>query len=273
LATRSPLINVMVAAAQVAGRKLRRDFGEVENLQVSKKGPADFVSVADKTAEKTLVEELRKARPKFGFLLEEGGPIEGADTSNTWIVDPLDGTTNFLHGIPHFAISIALQRDNDIEAGVVYEPVTDALYWAEKGKGAYLNNRRMRVAARRDLSSCIFATGIPFMGAGEPESFVAELGPVMAQTAGVRRFGVASLDMAYVAAGRFDGYWERGIHPWDVAAGIALVREAGGVVRTIEGTGSPVYSKSIIAASPALIEPLSGLIGGGRAGAAKARTA
>lgn len=254
----------MVAAAQAAGRKLTRDFGEVEHLQVSKKGPADFVSMADKTSEKILVAELTKARPKFGFLLEESGTIEGADTSNTWIIDPLDGTTNFLHGIPHFAISIGLLRDNDIEAGVIYEPITDTLYWSEKGKGAFMNNRRLRVAARRELSSCIFATGIPFKGAGEPEAFKRELDPVMAQTAGVRRFGVASLDLAYVAAGRFDGYWERGIHPWDVAAGISLVREAGGVVRTIEGSGSPVFTRSIIAASANLIDPFTDLIGGSR---------
>lgn len=258
----SPLVNVMVNAARRAGKKLVRDFGEVENLQTSRKGPADFVSNADKTAEKTVVEDLSKARPRFGFLLEEGGAVKGPDESNTWIVDPLDGTTNFLHGVPHFAVSIALERDNDIEAGVIYEPVYDNLYWAERGKGAFLNNRRLRVSARRDLSECLFATGIPFKGAGDPEVFKRELNAVMAETAGTRRFGAAALDLAYVAAGRFDGYWERGISPWDVAAGIALVREAGGMVRTIEGTGNPVYAKSIIAAAPSLMEPFAGLIAG-----------
>jgi len=253
----------MVAAAQSAGKKLARDFGEVENLQVSKKGPADFVTMADKTAEATIVKELKKARPKFGFLLEEGGTIEGDDSSNTWIVDPLDGTTNFLHGIPHFAISIALQRDKDIEAGVIYEPVTDNLYWAERGTGAYMNKGRLRVAARRRLDECVFATGIPFKGAGDPEQFQRELSAVMTETAGTRRFGSAALDMAYVAAGRFDGYWERGIQSWDVAAGIIIVREAGGIVRTIEGTGNPIYARSIIASSPALIDPFTKLIGGG----------
>lgn len=258
----SALINVMVSAARKAGRKLARDFGEVEHLQVSKKGPADFVSNADKASEEIIAAELSKARPRFGMLLEESGAVKGEDVSNTWIVDPLDGTTNFLHGIPHFAISIALERDNGIEAGIIYEPVYDSLYWAERGKGAYLNNRRLRVAARRDLSECVFATGIPFKGAGDPEIFKRELSAVMTETAGVRRFGTASLDLAYVAAGRFDGFWERGIHAWDVAAGVALVREAGGAVRTIEGTGNPVYAQSVMAASPALMEPFAGLIAG-----------
>ncbi|MBT3767634.1 MAG: inositol monophosphatase, partial [Rhodospirillales bacterium] len=215
---RSPLLNVMTAAAQKAGRKLIRDFGEVEHLQVSQKGPADFVSNADHKAEKILREELQKARPRFGFLLEEGGEIKGEDISNRWIVDPLDGTTNFLHGIPHFSISIALERDGIPYAGVVYEPIHDEMYWAEKGSGAFLNGRRLRVSGRKEMNESLFSTGIPFLGAKDHPQFLKELEAVMAVSAGVRRFGSAALDLAYVAAGRYDGFWETGLNAWDIAA-------------------------------------------------------
>ena len=244
---RSALINVMVAAAQKAARRLVRDYGELQHLQVSKKGPADFVSTADKTAEDTLRYELSKARPKYGFLMEESGATEGADTSNRWIVDPLDGTTNFLHGLPHFAISIALERDGEPYAGVVYEPVHDEMFWAEKGQGAHLNNRRLRVSVRNRMDESLFATGIPFKGARNHPEFLAQLEKVMAETAGVRRFGAAALDLAYVAAGRFDGFWESGLHPWDIAAGIILVREAGGMVSELSGRDGMMESGNIVA--------------------------
>ena len=246
---RSAILNVMTAAAQKAARGLVRDFGEIENLQVSKKGPADFVSNADKKAEKTLVYELSKARPNFGFLLEEGGEIEGSDTSNRWIIDPLDGTSNFLHGLPHFSISIALERDGEPFAGVIYEPVTDQMFAAENGIGAYLNNRRLRVSARTKLEESLFATGIPFAGKDDHDRFLTQLKEVMAVSAGVRRFGSAALDLAYVAAGRFEGFWEIGLQPWDIAAGIVLVREAGGFVTDVAGGNGMMESGEIIAAN------------------------
>ncbi len=257
---RSAVLNVMVMAAQKAGRKLVRDFGEVEHLQVSKKGPADFVSAADKTAERILVEELKKARPNYSFLLEERGAIDGSDSSNRWIVDPLDGTTNFLHGIPHFAISIALERDGEIYAGVIYNPVTDELYLAEQGCGAYLNGHRLRVSARRELDEALFATGIPFKGAKDHSAFLKQLEAVMSCTAGVRRFGSASLDLAYVAAGRYDGFWETALQPWDIAAGIILVREAGGFVTEIGGGTGMLNSGSILAGNDSLHDSLGQLL-------------
>ena len=253
---RSAILNVMTAAAQKAARGLVRDFGEIENLQVSKKGPADFVSNADKKAEKTLVYELSKARPNFGFLLEEGGEIEGSDTSNRWIIDPLDGTSNFLHGLPHFSISIALERDGDPFAGVIYEPVTDQMFAAENGKGAYLNNRRLRVSARTKLEESLLAIGIPFAGKDDHDRFLTQLKEVMAVSAGVRRFGSAALDLAYVAAGRFEGFWEIGLQPWDIAAGIVLVREAGGFVTDVAGGNGMMESGEIIAAN----DPIHGML-------------
>ena len=261
MAQRSALLNVMTAAATKAARGLVRDFGEIENLQVSKKGPADFVTTADKKAEEVLVAGLTKARPRFGFLLEEGGKIEGADTSNRWIIDPLDGTTNFLHGIPHFSISIALERDGEPVAGVIYEPITDQMFWAEKGQGAYLNGRRIRVSARRRLEESLFATGIPFAGKQDHDRFLSQLKAVMAVSAGVRRFGSAALDLAYVAAGRYEGFWEIGLQPWDIAAGIVLVREAGGFVTDIGG-GGMMESGEILAANDSLHGPLLKILAG-----------
>jgi myo-inositol-1(or 4)-monophosphatase len=243
---RSALMNVMTAAAIKAGRSLKRDFGEVENLQVSVKGPGDFVSAADQRAEKILFEELSKARPGYSFLMEESGAVEGADKSHTWHIDPLDGTANFLHGVPQFAISVGLEREGQLVAGVVYNPATDDMFIAEKGQGAYHNNRRMRVAARRTLAESMIACGIPPLAAaaGHPRLKL-ELAAVMARAGNVRRFGAAALDLAFVAAGRFDAYWERGIKPWDIAAGIVLVREAGGYVSDLSG-GADMLNRSEI---------------------------
>ena len=257
---RSPLLNVMTAAAQKAARGLIRDFGEVENLQVSRKGPADFVSKADRRAEDVLLAELQKARPRYGLLMEERGAVEGPDISNRWVVDPLDGTTNFLHGIPHFAISIALERDGDPFAGVVYSPIADEMFVAERGLGAYLNGRRIRVSARRRLDESIFATGIPFKGIPDHDPFLQQIRQVMAVSAGIRRYGSAALDMAFVAAGRYDGYWENGLHPWDVAAGIVLVREAGGFVTGMTADRPIENGAGILAANPDLHAPLRDMV-------------
>ena len=266
MATRSALINVMARAAQRAGRALIRDFGEVEQLQVSRKGPADFVSTADHRSERLLRAELAKARPGFGFLMEESGASPGGDGgASRWIVDPLDGTTNFLHGVPHFAISIAAEQQGELHAGVVYQPLTDELYWAEKGQGAFLNDHRLRVSARQRLETALLATGVPFKGHGAPDTFLAELAGLMPRIAGIRRFGTASLDLAYVAAGRYDGFWERDLKPWDVGAGIVLVREAGGFVTEIDGGDDPLARGSILAANPSL-HPLIGRALGTAAG-------
>ena len=260
MATRSALINVMVRAAEKAARGLVRDFGEVEQLQVSRKGPSDFVSAADLRAEKMIREELSKARPEFGFLMEETGGSKGSDATTRWIVDPLDGTTNFLHGLPHWAISIALEKSGEIVAGVVYEPVHDQMFWAEKGQGAFLNHQRLRVSERRNLADALIATGIPFKGRGDHAGFLNEAELIMKEVAGIRRFGAAALDLAYVAAGRYDGYWERGLSPWDAAAGVLLVTEAGGFVGEIGGGRNPVFGNSILAANTHLHLPLAKLL-------------
>lgn len=247
---RSPLLNVMIRAADRAARGLKRDFGEVENLQVSRKGPADFVSSADLQAEKKLRDELHKARPDYAFLMEESGAKAGnPESDRCWIVDPLDGTTNFLHGLPHFAISIGLTEGDQVIAGVVYDPIKEDLFYAEKGSGAYLNDRRMRVSGRERLDDVLLATGIPFKGRGGEEQFSQELDQAMRQTAGVRRWGTASLDLAYVAAGRYDGFWERDLSPWDVAAGLLLVREAGGYITAIDGEPVRLDGRSFLAAN------------------------
>ena len=243
---RSALMNVMIAAALKAGRGLKRDFGEVENLQVSIKGPGDFVTAADKRAEKTLFEELSRARPGYSFIMEEAGFIEGSDKTHTWHIDPLDGTTNFLHGLPIFAISIGLERDGQLVAGLVYNPATDDLYIAERGQGAYLNNTRLRVAARRDLADALITCGIPPLNrAAEHARFQSELAEVMRRAGNVRRLGSAALDMCFVAAGRCDAYWERGIKTWDMAAGIVLVREAGGFISDADGGPEMMASGTI----------------------------
>jgi myo-inositol-1(or 4)-monophosphatase len=250
----------MAGAALKAARALKRDFGEVEQLQVSVKGPSDFVSTADLNAERTLKTELIRARPGYGLLLEEGGATEGSDPHHRWIVDPLDGTTNFLHGIPHFAISIALERDGEIVAGIVYEPTRDEMFWAEKGVGAYLNDRRIRVSARRQLAESLIGTGIPFGGRGDQPTYLATLSRIAAATSGVRRLGAAALDLAYVAAGRYDGFWEFGLFPWDIAAGLLLVREAGGFISDLSGGQTMMTSGDVLAANGHLHLPLAALI-------------
>lgn len=244
---RSALLNVMIKAARKAARSLKRDFGEVENLQVSLKGPANFVSAADRRAEDILREELMAARPGYSFLGEEGGATAGSDKTHTWIVDPLDGTTNFLHGIPQFAISIALEREGIIVAGLVYNPISDELFTAERGKGTFLNDRRLRVAARQHLSEAVVACGLPHYGRGDLELFRKEFGRVQEKVAGLRRFGAAALDLAFIAAGRFDIYWERNLSPWDMAAGALLVREAGGYVTDLDGGDAMLNKGHIIA--------------------------
>ncbi len=256
----SALINVMVKAARRAGRGLKRDLGEIENLQVSLKGPANFVSAADRRAEQVIYEELSKARPGYGFLGEEGGTRPGSDASHTWIVDPLDGTTNFLHGIPHFSISIALQREDQIVAGLIYNPANDELYVSERGKGAYLNDQRLRVAARRTLADGVIACGLPHRGRGDLELWRSEAAAVQPRVAGLRRFGSAALDLAYVAAGRFDGYWERDLSPWDLAAGMMIVREAGGIVTDMAGDGDILKSGTVLAGNEFIHRELLGLL-------------
>jgi myo-inositol-1(or 4)-monophosphatase len=243
----SALMNVMHAATRKAGRSLARDFGEVEQLQVSLKGPANFVSAADHRAEEILFTELSRARPGYGLLMEERGEVKGADATHRWIVDPLDGTTNFLHGIPVFAISIALERDGELVAGIVYNPANHETFTAEKGKGAYLNDKRLRVAARGELAAAVIGTGIPHAGRPNQELFLKELRAVMAASAGVRRMGAAALDLAWTAAGRFDGFWEHGLRAWDIAAGIVILREAGAYVTDCAGKDRMLEDGGIVA--------------------------
>lgn len=257
-------LNLMIQAARRAARRLVRDFGEVEQLQVSVKGIGEFVSNADRRAEEMIRDMLTEGRPNYGWLGEETGEEQGKDPTRRWIVDPLDGTTNYLHGLPHWAISIALEHKGEIIAGVIYDPVKDEMFTAEAGQGAYMNDRRLRVSARRDISTMVFATGFPF-GArkGGPE-MLGELARMMPRTAGIRRWGVASLDLAYVAAGRFDGFWERDLSPWDIAAGMVIVREAGGLVGHVgdatEG-GNPLPDGNIVAAAPGAYRPLVNMLG------------
>ncbi|TPL47486.1 inositol monophosphatase family protein [Mesorhizobium sp. B2-4-6] len=250
---RSALLNVMVQAAMKAGRSLSRDFGEVQNLQVSMKGPGDYVSQADRKAEEIVFAELSKARPGYAFLMEERGAVEGEDAQHRWIVDPLDGTTNFLHGIPVFSVSIALERQGQIVAGVVYNPAMDELYTAERGGGAFMNDRRLRVAGRSKLTDAIIGCGVPHLGRGQHGNFLIELRNVMAEVSGVRRLGSAALDLAYVAAGRMDGFWETGLSSWDIAAGILLVREAGGFVSDMDG-GQDMLDNGEVVAGNELIQ-------------------
>jgi len=257
---RSALINVMVSAARKAGRSLVRDFGEVEKLQVSRKGPADFVSSADRKAEEIVRDELEKARPGYSFLGEEGGESHGADPQHRWIVDPLDGTTNFLHGIPLFSVSIALERQGRLQAGIVLNPITDELYSAERGAGAFLNDRRIRVSARSNFAEAVIGTGIPMMGHGDHGQYLKDLAKVMASSAGVRRCGSAAIDLAWVAAGRFDAFWERNLSPWDFAAGTLLVREAGGFVSTASGREKAMEHGDIVAGNEAIHRHLVGLL-------------
>ncbi len=259
MAVLSGIIRVMEKAARKAGGRLRRDFGEVEHLQVSRKGPADFVSKADMRSERTLYDELLAARPGWGFVMEEAGTIEGDDGKPRWIVDPLDGTSNFLHGIPHFAISIAAQEPKldgsgwgDVTAAVVYNPITDETFWAEKTRGAWLHDGRLRVSGRRSLPEALIATGIPFQGHGDFGEWTKIFAAIGPQVAGIRRYGAASLDLAWLAAGRFDGFWESGLNDWDTAAGGLIVREAGGFVSDFRGRSMPIHSAQVLAANDAL---------------------
>jgi myo-inositol-1(or 4)-monophosphatase len=247
-------LNLMIKAARKAGRSLVKDFREVENLQVSTKGPGDFVTKADRESERIIKDELMNGRPTYGWLGEETGETAGVDPTRRWIVDPLDGTTNFLHGMPHWAVSIALEHKGEVVSAVVYDAAKDEMFWAEKGAGSWMNESRMRVSGRRAMAEAVFATGVPF-GArrGLPET-LGDLARLMPVTAGVRRWGAAALDMAYVAAGRFDGFWERGVHPWDVAAGLLLVREAGGFVSAIRDGDDILASGDVVCANEGLFD-------------------
>ncbi|MEJ8561570.1 inositol monophosphatase family protein [Yoonia sp. GPGPB17] len=253
-------LNVMMKTARKAGRGLLKDFGEVENLQVSAKGPGDFVSRADKTAEALIKEELMHARPTYGFLGEEGKEIEGDDPTRRWIVDPLDGTTNFLHGLPHWAVSIALEHKGQIVAGVIYDPVKDEMFYAEKGAGAWMNESRMRVSGRHRMIESIFATGMPFGGRADLPESLQDLARLMPTCAGVRRYGAAALDLAYVAAGRYDGFWERNLHAWDIAAGIVIVREAGGIMEPLHPDGDILADGHLICANEPIFETFAKVI-------------
>ncbi|MBI0435198.1 inositol monophosphatase family protein [Roseomonas sp. KE0001] len=271
----SPALNVVVAAAQKAGRRLLRDFGEVEQLQVSMKGPGDFVSQADMRAEETLRAELGRARPGFAFLGEEQGESGDKDWEWRWVVDPLDGTTNFLHGIPHWSVSIGIERrtgetTSEVVAGVIYNPAADELFWAEKGSGAFLNDRRLRVSGRRDMLSAVFATGIPFAKVQRKAEFSATLARLMPHVAGIRRMGSASLDLAWTAAGRYEGYWELGMAKWDVAAGLVILKEAGGIATDPEG-GDCYASGHIVAGNPFLQPKLREVVQDGIAVVGRAR--
>ena len=261
MAGHSANLNVMVNAARRAARNLVRDFGEVENLQVSVKGASDFVTSADVKAEKSIRDDLTHARPAYGWTGEESAPVDGADPNRRWIVDPLDGTTNFLHGLPHWAISIALEQKGEIVAAVILDPVKDELFSAEKGQGAWMNGRRLRVSSRRRMSESLFATGVPY-GAKEtlPET-IRELSQLMPECAGIRRFGAASLDLAYVASGRYDGFWERELSPWDMAAGLLLVREAGGIVSDLAGGADMLGTGTIMATNAELTDKLRKALG------------
>lgn len=253
---KSAILTVMERAARKAGRGLARDFGEVEKLQVSTKGPGDFVSDADRRAEERIYEVLHEARPTWGFLGEERGMVKGSDPQHRWIVDPLDGTTNFLHSLPHFSISIGLERDGEMVAGLIYNPISDDLFTAEKGKGAFLNDKRLRVAARRKLVDCVVVNGFPHMGRGDHALFLREAAHVMRKVSGMRRTGSAALDLAWVAAGRMDAYWEAHLSPWDMAAGLVLVREAGGFTRDVKGGTSIFETGSVVAGNDLIVGQL-----------------
>ncbi|MBP6015064.1 MAG: inositol monophosphatase [Alphaproteobacteria bacterium] len=261
---KTPLMNVMTTAARKAGKAILRDFGEVENLQISRKGPADFVTKVDLRAERVVKDELIRTRPHYSFVMEESGVTEGLDKTHRWYVDPLDGTTNFLHGVPHFAVSIALEREGVLVAGVVFNPVTDDMFIAEKGRGAWHNDRRLRVSARRNLKEALISTGIPYHGREGHAAFSSELSLVMNEVAGIRRFGAAALDLAWVAAGRYDAFWERGLGPWDIAAGTVIVREAGGIVSDLAQGQNMLTEGHVLASNSLLHGPMLKVLKGAR---------
>ena len=260
---RSALLNIMVMAALKAGRSLNKDFGEIENLQVSVKGPADFVTNADRSAEKIVHTELSKARPTYGFLMEEGGEIQGSDGQHRWIIDPLDGTTNFMHGIPLFAVAIALQRGEEIVASVIYNPATEELFVAEKGGGAWLDDKkRLRVANRKHLADSVVSTGIKVTGTANDALQLRQLGQIAPATAGIRRTGSASTDLAWLAAGRFDGFWEARLAPWDVAPGWLMLREAGGTMTDFSGGAGSIWNGEVVAGNEVIQGQLLKLVKG-----------
>ena len=265
---RTPIMNVMTAAAIKAGKSLKRDFAELPSLTISRKGPGDFVTEADKKAENILYQELSKARPGYGFLMEESGVVDGPDKSHRFLIDPLDGTTNFLHAIPQFAISIGLEREDEIVAGIVYNPITEEMFVAEKGMGAFVNgamgrdNYRLRVSPRTDFADSVIGCGVPHAGRGDHGQFIRELAGVMPRCAGVRRLGSAALDLAFVAAGRMEGFWERNLSPWDIAAGIILVREAGGYATAPDGSAKIFEGRCVIAGNEVAHQTLLKVIAG-----------
>ena len=242
-------MNVMQQAVRKASRRLVRDFGEVENLQVSREGPEKFVFSANERTEKLLRDLLIQARPGFGFLTEKGGNTVGEDDRRRWIIDPIDGTTNFMHGIPMFAISVALEESGEITAGLVYAPIPDEMFWAEKGQGAFLNDKRLRVAARRQIGDALIGTGLPHSTRQDNPRYLVELLAIASQCAGIRRIGAAALDLAYLAAGRFDGIWDIGWSPWNIAAGLLLAKEAGALVSQSDGGSDPLYKSDVLAAN------------------------
>ena len=257
----SPLLNIMQKAAKKASRGLRRDFNELENLQVKTKGPANFVTASDIRTQKIIYEELSYAKPDWSFIMEESKPIENQNTKARFIIDPIDGTTNFMHGNPNFAISIAAEIDNRLEAAIIYSPITDEMFTAERGKGSFLNDKRIRVATRKKLSDSILITGIPHLGRGNKELFIKEMDKIIPEVAGIRRSGSAALDLAWIAAGRYDIFWERGLSVWDIAAGILLVREAGGFARGINGSDQDLWNGNIISGNDDIILALSKKLG------------
>ena len=257
----SPLINIMQKAAKKASRGLRRDFNELENLQVKTKGPANFVTASDIRTQKIIYEELSYAKPDWSFIMEESKPIENQNTKARFIIDPIDGTTNFMHGNPNFAISIAAEIDNRLEAAIIYSPITDEMFTAERGKGSFLNDKRIRVATRKKLSESILITGIPHLGRGNKELFIKEMDKIIPEVAGIRRSGSAALDLAWIAAGRYDIFWERGLSVWDIAAGILIVREAGGFAKGIDGSDQDLWNGNIISGNDDIILALSEKLG------------